>query len=81
MYIVFCTLDKGIKHAGRYGRYSTKQNLALEQAFAIHSYPNKSSLQQLKKETLLSEKQILRWLYKKRRKLKLKQCESTQSTG
>ena len=62
-------------------RKNINQIFALEQAFAMHPYPNKSSIKKLANETKLSKKQIWKWFYVKRRKEKFKQCESTQFAG
>ena len=61
--------------------FSENQILALEQAFAIHPYPNKSTVTHLVKETLLRKKQIYTWFYRKRKKLKVNQEELALSTG
>ena len=64
--------------------FANEQELASDQAFAIHSHPNKSYMEQLAKETLFKDvtgKQIHRWLCEKRKKEKGKKpCELTQLT-
>ena len=78
-----CATDKDhtTKIALKKVRKNINQTLALEQAFAIHRYPDESYRKKLAKQTRLSEKQIWNWFSAKRSKEKLKQCESTQFAG
>ena len=70
-----------LKFAPPRTRFTTKQTLALEQAFAIHPYPSKCTVKELTLETLLKEKQIRTWFCDKRVKMKNKKGELSPSTS
>ena len=81
--VSFIALYTGISSniTTKYQRLDINQKLSLDQAFANHPDPNKSCMELLIKETLLSEKQARRWLCEKGKKERINsQTELTQFT-